>query len=341
MLTAKNSNRDSIFLSSPLPKPEPQSPSFTLYEGSSPKTPSIPITRETSDRQAKRKAYDMFETPPQVPVNNDVQVSGSNKSITPFRDIALLDEEPLPKKRLFESRSVSRTPVPVVHVIDVDDDVDMLEENALNTPDRSTVREEPQTISVASPADKENGNINGNIQPHPSDKTYAYKSSFPKKTTFLVSSNTQPSMGPVWIPFRDFTSASPFLSYMAAECHPENWGQSQSHSQMQGHSQSQGQSPSRQLSNEISRNWASPSSSSSQNIIAATVKLEWSSVVIRVRRGKDQDWVVVMRELQKGWAVASRQQKQSNPEPCTRDLNNGDEGEKEEGFKISVMLHIV
>lgn len=75
MLTAKNSNRDSIFLSSPLPKPEPQSPSFTLYEGSSPKTPSIPITRETSDRQAKRKAYDMFETPPQVPVNNDVQVS--------------------------------------------------------------------------------------------------------------------------------------------------------------------------------------------------------------------------------------------------------------------------
>jgi len=49
-----------------------------------------------------------------------------------------------------------------------------------------------------------------------------------------------------------------------------------------------------------------------------------------------------MRELQKAWAVVSStasQQKNSNPKPCTRDLNDG--GEKEEGFKISVMLHIV
>lgn len=128
-----------------------------------------------------------------------------------------------------------------MHVIDVD----MFEENTLNTPHCSSVREESQTISLASPADKEdsNGKSNGNTQPRPIDKTYAYESSFPRKTTFLVSSNTQ-------------------------------------------------------------------------------------------------DWVTVMRELQKTWAVASQQQKQSNPEPCTRDLNDG-EGEKEEGFKMSVMLHIV
>lgn len=244
-----------------------------------------------------------------------MQVSCSNKSITPFRDIALLDEDgPLPKKRLFEPRSVSQTPAPAVHVIDVDVDVDDThdEENALNTPDRSTVREESQTISVASPGDKEDSNINtntncntnGNDQ-RPFDKPYAYKSSFPIKTTFLVSSSTQPSMGPVWVPFRDFNSASLFLFYMAAECHPEDW---------QG--LGLGQSPSRQPNNEISRNGAS--SSSSQNIIAATVKLEWSGVVIRVRRGKDQDWVVVMRELQKAWAVASSsasQQKKKNRTP--------------------------
>ena len=65
-----------------------------------------------------------------------------------------------------------------------------------------------------------------------------------------------------------------------------------------------------------------------------------------MRRGKDQDWVVVMRELQKGWAVASSsaqaqtQQKKSNPEPCTGNSHNG-KGEKEGGLKISVMLHIV
>lgn len=61
-----------------------------------------------------------------------------------------------------------QTSVPAVHVIDVDNMHD--EENALNTPERSIVCEEPQTISVASPADKEDGNINGNTQPRPIDE---------------------------------------------------------------------------------------------------------------------------------------------------------------------------
>ena len=191
--TAKKSIRDSIFLSSSLLKPEAQSPSFTLYEGSSPRTPSIPITCETSDRQAKRKAYDMFETPSQIPVSNGVQASGLNKGITPFHGIASIDEEFLPKKRLFEPRSVSHTPVPAVHVIDVDMEDMHNEKNALNTPDRSTVREESQIISVASPADKADTNSDSNsnsIQPQPFDKSYTYKSSLPRKTMFLVSSNT-------------------------------------------------------------------------------------------------------------------------------------------------------
>lgn len=123
VLTAdKKSNRDSIFISSPFPR-RSQSPSFTLYDGSSPQTP-IPISREKKDRQAKRKAYDMFKTPPPAPVNNRVQVSGSNKSIKPFHSIALNDDiddpELLPKKRLFEPRSETPGPVAHVHVHDVD-----------------------------------------------------------------------------------------------------------------------------------------------------------------------------------------------------------------------------
>lgn len=265
VLTAKESTRDSIFLSSPLPKSEPQSPTFTLYGGSSPQAPGIPITRETSDRQVKRKAYGIFETPPQVPVSNGVQISSSNKSLISFCGIALLDKDgPLPKKRPSEPRSVSPTPAPAVHVIDVDVNDMHDEENAPNIPDRSTVREESQTISVDSSGDKEDSNINTNTNGNDQrafHKPYAYKSSFPVKTTFLVSSSTQPSMGSVWVPFRDFNSASLLLSYMAAECHPEDW-----------QSLDLGQSPSRQPNNEISRNGAS--SSSSQNIIAATVKLE-------------------------------------------------------------------
>lgn len=221
-----------------------------------------------------------------------------------------------------------QTSVPAVHVIDVDNMHD--EENALNTPERSIVCEEPQTISVASPADKEDGNINGNTQPRPFDELTRTDPFSPRKQPFW----SPPAPSPAWA-----LSGSPSAALRQPRRSCPTWRLNVTQrTEAKVRAKGQGRSPRRQLNNGVSRNWAS--SSSSQEVIAATIKLEWTGVVIRVRCGKDRDWMVVMRELQKTWAVASQQQKQSNPEPCIRDLNGG-EGEKEEGLKISVILHIV
>lgn len=181
-------------------------------------------------------------------------------------------------------------------------------------------KEEPQSIIGNTSSNKESNDLDHRCFLPPPRSCYYY---CPEKTTFLVSTNTQPGMGPVWVPFQEFGSASSFLSYMAGECHPEDWN------------------PNTQLNSEISC-WASPSSSLSGGVIAATVRFDWNGFVIRVRRGKDQDWAVVMRELQESWASSSSpppsfqsQQKMMNPTPDSDNFDS--EGQ---GFRISVMLHI-
>lgn len=149
-------------------------------------------------------------------------------------------------------------------------------------------------------------------------RLYLERSYYPERTTFLVSSNHQPDMGPVWVPFQDFSSASSFLESMARECHPDEYYYS-----------------------------------SFPNVIAATVRLEWSElVVIRVRHGKDQDWAILRRELQKAWSLTTSRTKNMNP-CCESDLqgnpNDGDReqqqqeqaGEQQQHFRISVRLHIM
>lgn len=168
-------------------------------------------------------------------------------------------------------------------------------------------------------------------------RLYLERSYYPERTIFLVSSTRQPDMGPVWIPFRDFSSASSFLESMARECHPDeydyySWDYDQNQNQNQG-------------------------------LIAATVRLEWSElVVIRVRHGRDQDWAVFRRELQRAWSASTSKPPsgagkknpccesdlQGNPNDGTGDGDGDDDREQkqrqqqqQQQFKISVRLHIM
>ena len=172
---------------------------------------------------------------------------------------------------------------------------------------------------------------------HPLVRLYLEKNYYADRTTFLVSSNRQPGMGPVWVPFQDYSSASTFLEDMARECHPDeydSWG----------------------IDTKQHQTTPYPSF---PTVIAATVRLEWPElVVIRVRRGKDQDWAIFRRELQKAWSstptptptTTTTTSRTKNP-CCESDLQgNPNDGypEREEQaqagekqFKISVQLHIM
>lgn len=94
----------------------PESPTFTLYDTSSPirNNQSFPIYHDKSDRKAKRKAFDIFETPPHEPVGISAFAGGqwtgsSKKEIKPFSSIASLGDPP--KRPIFEPRDMTPTPV--------------------------------------------------------------------------------------------------------------------------------------------------------------------------------------------------------------------------------------
>lgn len=312
-----------FLIPSPVPK-VPQSPSYTLYDGSS---PSIPLYREKNDHQAKRK-YDMFETPsPEAArtsfLANEQLTDSSKKEIKPFRSVASVVDPP--KKPVFESCNNSNNNNKNNKTAAALDSYDVGRQDnpvALTTP----IKEEPQSNFGDTPLNKESNNDH--------DHHFLPRLYYPEKqTTFLVSATSQPDMGPVWAPFREFGSASSFLSYMAGECHPEDhyyWDADT------------------QLNNEItfsvnrSSSLPPPSATGAMVVItAATVKFEWTDFVIRVRRGRDQDWAVVMRELQKSWAVSSSlAQQKRTPESDGLGVEDGGRG-REEGFKISVKLHTV
>lgn len=327
----------------------PESPTFTLYDTSSPirNNQSFPIYYEKSDRKAKRKAYDIFETPPHEPVGISAfaggQWTGSSKEIKPFNSVASLGDPP--KRPIFEPRDM--TPTPVLG------DAELLDEPmTLCTPDTK----EPQSIPVESNIPKEETNTY-----HPSARTahddyhnqteYSYYYG-PAKTTFLVTSSSQPDMGPVWVPFREFGSASSFLSYMTGECHPEAWDLCM---QLNNNTKKMTSWTGIRTTTTTNPAAAAPASAPSvpeiPDMIAATVKFEWSGSAIRVRRGKDQDWGIVMRELQKSWAAAassstalllSQMPQHRNPSPQSDSQDDKGQHEKgEAGFNIDVLLHAV
>lgn len=326
----------------------PESPTFTLYDTSSPirNNQNFPIYHEKSDRKAKRKAFDIFETPPHEPVGISAfaggQWTGSSKEIKPFSSAASLGDPP--KRPIFEPRDM--TPTPVLG------DAELLDEPmTLCTPDTK----EPQSISVESNIPKEETNT---YQPsartahdHHYNKTEYNYYYGPEKTMFLVTSSSQPEMGPVWVPFREFGSASSFLLYMTGECHPEAWDLCM---QLKNDTKKITSWTGIRTTTTITTNPAAAASASSvleiPDVIAATAKFEWSGLTIRVRRGKDQDWGIVMRELRKSWATAasstsllmSQMPQHRNPRPQSN--NQDDKGQHEQGeagFKIDVLLHAV
>ena len=300
---------------SPVPK-VPQSPSYTLYDGSS---PSIPLYREMNNRQAKRK-YDMFDTPSPEPARtsflaNEQLTGSSKKEIKPFRSVTSPVDPP--KKPIFESCNNGNNKTAAPDSYDVGRQDNPI---ALTTP----IKEEPQSNFGDTPLNKES-----NSNDH--DHHFLPRLYYPEKqTTFLVSATSQPDMGPVWVPFREFGSASSFLSYMAGECHPEDHYYWDADAQLNN-----------EITFSVNRSSSVPPRSPSRAMVviaAATVKFEWADFVIRVRRGRDQDWAVVMRELQKSWAASSSLAQKPTPES---DGLGVDDGGREEGFKISVKLHTV
>lgn len=314
-----------FLIPSPVPK-VPQSPSYTLYNGSS---PSIPLYRDKNDRQAKRK-YDMFETPSPEPAHtsflaNEQLTGSSKKEIKPFHSVTSLVDPP--KKPIFESCNNKNNKTAAAP-----DSYDVGRQDnpiALTTP----IKEEPLSNFGDTPLHKESNN---NDHDHDRDHHFLPRLYYPEKqTTFLVSATSQPDMGPVWVPFREFGSASSFLSYMAGECHPEDHYYWDADTQL-NHEITFSVNPSSSL--------PPPHSSPGAMVVviaAATVKFEWTDFVIRVRRGRDQDWAVVMRELQKSWAASSSLvQKKSTPESDGLGVEDGGR-RREEGFKISVTLHTV
>ena len=304
-----------FLIPSPVPPKRPQSPSYTLYDGSS---PSIPLYREANDRQAKRK-YDMFETPSpesaRASFHANEQLMGSGKKeIKPFCSVTSLVDPP--KKPTFEScNNQNKTAAPVSCDEGMQDNP-----IALTTP----IKEEPLSNFGDTPLNKERNN-------NDHDHHFLPRLYYPEKqTTFLVSATSQPDMGPVWVPFREFGSASSFLSYMAGECHPEDHYYWDADAQLNN-----------EITYSVNRSSSAPPRSPSRAMVviaAATVKFEWTDFVIRVRRGRDQDWAVVMRELQKSWAASSSLAPKPTPES---DGLGVDDGGREEGFKISVKLHTV
>ncbi|RAH70740.1 uncharacterized protein BO66DRAFT_450611 [Aspergillus aculeatinus CBS 121060] len=122
---------------------------------------------------------------------------------------------------------------------------------------------------------------------------------------FLVTATSQPGMGSVWVPYRDFRSAEDFMRCLRQECRLDNW------------------SPSRQLSHDVSGH--SPTTMKPV-VVAASVKFDWTDFEIRVRQHHDQDWAMVQQELQK--AMEGRTQLLES-------------GSLTSAFKIRVLLHVV
>ncbi|RAH78698.1 hypothetical protein BO86DRAFT_175667 [Aspergillus japonicus CBS 114.51] len=122
---------------------------------------------------------------------------------------------------------------------------------------------------------------------------------------FLVTATSQPGMGSVWVPYRDFRSAEEFMRYLRQECRLDDW------------------SPSRQLSHDVSGHTPT---TTKPVVVAASVKLDWTDFEIRVRQNHDQDWAMVQQELQK--AMEGRTQLLES-------------GSLTSAFKIRVLLHVV
>ncbi|KAL5365374.1 hypothetical protein BJX96DRAFT_181668 [Aspergillus floccosus] len=124
---------------------------------------------------------------------------------------------------------------------------------------------------------------------------------FWKYTKFLVSSSNQ-QMAPVWVPFTKFISSSMFLAHMADECQTPEMGQAGAESS----------------------DWHG--NTSTQVVVAASIKFEWSSFEIKVRQGQDRDLEYVMAELENSWKNVDEERL---------------EGSLSGQFKILVMLHMV
>ncbi|PYI27346.1 hypothetical protein BP00DRAFT_429430 [Aspergillus indologenus CBS 114.80] len=122
---------------------------------------------------------------------------------------------------------------------------------------------------------------------------------------FLVTATSQPGMGSVWVPYRDFRSAEAFMRYLRQECRLDGW------------------SPSRQLSHDVSGHTPT---TVKPVVVAASVKFDWTDFEIRVRQNHDQDWAMVQQELQK--AMEGRTQLLES-------------GSLTSAFKIRVLLHVV
>ncbi|OJJ75004.1 hypothetical protein ASPBRDRAFT_52973 [Aspergillus brasiliensis CBS 101740] len=117
---------------------------------------------------------------------------------------------------------------------------------------------------------------------------------YAKDTKFLVTASNQVGMAPVWLPFTDFSQASHFLEHLAEQCNVMEW------------------SPSMQLNRE----------SMSPQVVAASVRFDWSDFEIRVRRDCNEDLDLMMQELSNAWQAEA------------------EEGAPGSTFKIKVMLHI-
>ncbi|GKZ31206.1 hypothetical protein AbraIFM66950_011461 [Aspergillus brasiliensis] len=117
---------------------------------------------------------------------------------------------------------------------------------------------------------------------------------YAKDTKFLVTASNQVGMAPVWLPFTDFSQASHFLEHLAEQCNVMEW------------------SPSMQLNRE----------SMSPQVVAASVRFDWSDFEIRVRRDCNEDLDLMMQELSNAWQAEA------------------EEGAPDSTFKIKVMLHI-
>lgn len=307
-----------------IPSPEPirESPSPMLYDNRPMFTPDdsgSKLRDHTSN--SKRKATDLFGTPTrqQNPIDlPDGQMTSPSRKIRPFGSVIASAIDPPTKKRA--PNQCSKTLAPTLN------GTEMQNEPPSTLDSSAKDNSEPRSSNNNTPISKGNDD--------PFVHLYLARSYYPERTIFLVRSNRQPDMGPVWVLFRDFSSASSFLEYMARECHLDDyyWNEQQDDKE-----------PTSTL-------WASPYSSF-PSVFAATVRLEWSGLVIRVRRGKDQDWTILMRELKKAWAASSTAK---NPDDEPDHQSNRDDGggrepqqpqrpQQNEGerFKISVMLHTV
>ena len=326
MLVTEHTKPEPVPAAFYIPSPEPvrESPSPILYDNRPMFTPDDNES-QLHDGSSKRKTTNPFRTPtPQANIIDlhDGQLTGSSKKIRPFSSIITSALGTPTKRRASEQRSEAFAPA-------LNNGTKM--HNELSSTLDSSAKGNHKLHSIPL------GNNSTSVSKSNDDpfvSLYLARSYYPERTIFLVRSNRQPDMGPVWVLFRDFSSASSFLEYMARECHLDDyyWNEQQDDKE-----------PTSTL-------WASPYSSF-PSVFAATVRLEWSGLVIRVRRGKDQDWTILMRELKKAWAASSTAK---NPDDEPDHQSNRDDGggrepqqpqrpQQNEGerFKISVMLHTV